>query len=434
MIKIITDIFIYFFEFLLFLYYSDSLFSAKKSARIRVPLIFLSIAFLGVIYQLNITYLNTILMFIIYTLLLFCFYKVSLKTAVFHSFIFLFVMFVSEILVMALSSIFYKGFNAFETNRLDYLLIVTTSKLIYSGLMLIILKLFAQKEGKEHYNKYYWPLFVMPLTSVIVLICFRYISYQMQLTKTMSVLWIISCVGLLFANILVFIIYEFSLKNTKELYELKSIQDREEQDRRYFEIIEQSNKEMRVFSHDIKNHLIQISNLENMEEVQRYINGIYPTVERFNRTGISKNKVLDLIISKYAMLCEKKNIKFSVDVKTANLSYIDDTDLSSLMNNLLDNAVEAAEKTDNGFVRLDIFSRNGMCDGLSVKNNCSVAPITDGGKLKTTKKNKKLHGIGTQSIKKILEKYEAVYDWEYDDNLKTFETNIVFTRKNDFKT
>ena len=175
-------------------------------------------------------------------------------------------MFASEILVMAISSVLYKGFNAFESSSSAYLVIVPTSKLIYFSLMIIILKLFAQKENTESYNKYFWLLFIMPLTSIMVLICFRYIAYQMQLTKVMSILWIISCIGLLFANIFVFIIYEYSLKNTKELYELKAIQDREEQDKRYFEIIEQSNKDMRIFSHDIKNHLTQIRNFEDIED------------------------------------------------------------------------------------------------------------------------------------------------------------------------
>lgn len=354
MTKIITDIFMYLFEFLLFWYYSDSLFDAKKDTSKRVSLMLLNTVFLGVIYQLNITYINTILIFVTYTLLLLYLYNVSFKTAVFHSLIFTVVMFASEILVMAISAVLYKGFNAFESSPSAYLVIVPTSKLIYFSLMIIILKLFAQKENTESYNKYFWLLFIMPLTSIMVLICFRYIAYQMQLTKVMSILWIISCIGLLFANILVFIIYEYSLKNTKELYELKAIQDREEQDKRYFEIIEQSNKDMRIFSHDIKNHLTQIRNLENIEAVQSYIDSIYPNIEKFSFTGISKNKMLDLIISKYVTLCEKKNIKFSVDVKTANLAYVSDSDLSTLMNNLLDNAVEAAEQADERFIQVYI--------------------------------------------------------------------------------
>lgn len=430
MTKIITDIFMYLFEFLLFWYYSDSLFDAKKDTSKRVSLMLLNTAFLGVIYQLNITYINTILMFVTYTLLLLYLYNVSFKTAVFHSLIFTVVMFASEILIMALSSALYKGFNAFESSTSAYLVIVPTSKLIYFSLMIIILKLFAQKENTESYNKYFWLLFIMPLTSIMVLICFRYIAYQMLLTQNMSILWTISCIGLMFANVLVFIIYEYSLKNTKELYELKKIQDREEQDKRYFEIIEQSNKDMRIFSHDIKNHLTQIRNLENIEAVQSYIDSIYPNIEKFSFTGISKNKMLDLIISKYVTLCEKKNIKFSVDVKTANLAYVSDSDLSTLMNNLLDNAVEAAEQADERFIQVYIFSKGSMHDGLVIKNSCAISPKAENGELKTTKQNKKTHGVGTKSIRKTLKKYDAVYGWKYDENSKIFETDIVFPKKN----
>lgn len=84
--------------------------------------------------------------------------------------------------------------------------------------------------------------------------------------------------------------------------------------------------------------------------------------------------MLDLIISKYVTLCEKKNIKFSVDVKTANLAYVSDSDLSTLMNNLLDNAVEATERADERFIQVYIFSKGSMHDGLVIKNSCAVSP------------------------------------------------------------
>ena len=82
MIKVITDIFMYLFEFLLFWYYSDSLFDAKKSNTKRVFLMLLNTAFLGAVYQFNITYLNVILMFVTYALLLLYLYNISFKTAV----------------------------------------------------------------------------------------------------------------------------------------------------------------------------------------------------------------------------------------------------------------------------------------------------------------------------------------------------------------
>lgn len=428
MTKMIIDIFMYLFEFVLFWHYSNTLFKPKNKS-ICFTIMFINNAVLGIVYQFNITYLNVILMFVTYTLILLYLYNISFKTAMFHSLIFMVVMLTSEILVMAISSIIYKNFNALENNTSAYLFVVIASKLIYFGIMMAILKLFAQKENTEQSNKFFWLLFVMPLTSIIVLLCFRYITYQMQLTHLMGILWAVACIGLLFANILVFAIYEYSLKSTKELYEIKTIQHQEEQDKKYFEIIEQSNKDMRVFSHDIKNHLTQIRNLEDINSVHKYIDKLYPAIEKFNHTGISKNKMLDLIISKYSKLCESKEIRFDVDVKTSNLSYIDDVDLSTLMNNLLDNAVEAAEKSYNAFIQITIFSKNNVYDGLIIKNSCSVPPVTDNKELKTRKSDKSHHGLGIKSINKIVKKYGAVYDWKYDEKQKVFETEIIFMKK-----
>lgn len=149
MTKIITDIFMYLFEFCCFGIIPIHCLTLKRYFK-RVSLMLLNTVFLGVIYQLNITYINTILMFVTYTLLLLYLYNVSFKTAVFHSLIFTVVMFASEILVMAISSVLYKGFNAFESSPSAYLVIVPTSKLIYFSLMIIILKLFAQKKIPSH--------------------------------------------------------------------------------------------------------------------------------------------------------------------------------------------------------------------------------------------------------------------------------------------
>lgn len=267
MTKIIIDIFMYLFEFMLFWNYSNTLFEPKKNTKIRLFLMLLNTLVLCTIYQFNITYLNVILMFITYSLLLFSLYNVSFKTAIFHSLIFMVVMLASEIFIMVICSILFNDFNALENNISVYLFSAITSKLIYFAIIMAILKAFAQKESAEQANKFFWLLFVMPLTSIMVLLCFRYITYQMKLTHFFSFLWAISCLGLLFANILVFAIYEYSLKSTKELYELKTISYQEEQDKKYYEILEQTNKEMHLFSHDIKNHLIQIRNLEDINAI-----------------------------------------------------------------------------------------------------------------------------------------------------------------------
>ena len=45
---------------------------------------------------------------------------------------------------------------------------------------------------------------------------------------------------------------------------------------------------------------------------------------------------------------------------------------------------------------------------ISVINSCDTAPDTKNGELVTTKKNKETHGLGTKSIKKIVDKTETM--------------------------
>lgn len=429
MIKIITDVFMYIIEAILIWYYANTLFEAKFSKSKNLIISLAINTFLFLIYQLNIMYLNGICLFICYSLFFIVFYNTNIKEAIFHSVIIIIIMLGTELLVMSTSTWLFGSFNALNNVDSAYIYVIVCSKLLFNIIIVAISKIFAKKNISKKNDKYYWWLFIIPISSILMMVAFRYMTYNIQLTTTMSTLWIVSSILVVFSNLLLFIIYEYSQKNAAELFDLKAVYLQEEQDKKYYDLIESSNNEMRGFAHDIKNHLIQISNIDNSEEVRLYIDNLINEVDKFSYAGISKNKMLDLIISKYVRLCEKKGIKFEVDAKTANLSYINDVDLSTLMNNLLDNAVESADKSNGGFVQLRVFSRNEQFDGLIIRNTCVEKPNAVNGQLYTTKKNKKLHGLGVSSINRIAKKYNAVYDWRYDADRQVFETDIAFKKQ-----
>lgn len=80
MTKIVIDIFMYLFEGMLIFYYSNSLFKLKRNRYTQFVSIAISILILFAIYQLNITYLNAILFFVV-NCFLFCFlYNISFRT------------------------------------------------------------------------------------------------------------------------------------------------------------------------------------------------------------------------------------------------------------------------------------------------------------------------------------------------------------------
>lgn len=427
--KIVIDVFMYIFEALLLWYYANTAFEVRKTKAFSGLIILLVHAFIFGLYQLNLVYLNAILFFVLYSITIISLYNVKLKTAVFHAAIFCIIMLGSEIAVMGIGTILFSDFNALDNDKTAYMFVVIASKLIYFIIIMTVLKLVVKTTGNETHNKYYWLMFVMPLSSLLMLLAFRYIAYRVELLPSMNLFWIISSIVALFANIIVFVLYEYSNKNTRELYELKAIARQEEQDRKYYDIVEQSNNEMRVFVHDIKNHLSYLQGLDSADEMHNYIDSLGKDIDKSYYAGVSKNKTLDLIIGKYLKLCEANGIRFSVDVKTSNLSYIEPTDLSTLLNNLLDNSFEAATGTENAFIEFVIFSRNDSYDGLMIRNSCKAAPRTKNGQLITTKRDKTIHGIGITSIKKVLKKYNAMLDWKYDEDNQIFETDIVINKE-----
>ena len=295
--------------------------------------------------------------------------------------------------------------------------------------MIAVMKLFALKDKTKPKDHQFWLLLIMPLSAIVMMLLFRYIAYTSSFTKTTNTLVTVASILMLFANLVVFIIYEYAVKNVKELYELRTEHYKQKLDQQYYEMIEQANMDMRVFSHDVKNHLIQLRDLDDIEQIHAYIDSLRIDIRHFDNTGVSDNKMLDLILSKYERLCEIDNIRFSVDVKTANLHYISDTDLTALMSNLLDNAVEAAHDSKDSFIDIVIFSKNSLFDGLIIRNRSKFPPKLSDGKLLTRKNNKEIHGLGLLSVQKILKKYSAIIDWSYQEETCMFQTEIAFPKK-----
>ena len=344
---------------------------------------------------------------------------------VFFDIIFVAIMLVSEIIVMILGVALFSDFSKFESDKLGYVYTIVTSKLIYFIIMMAILKLSIRKKESESGNKYYWLLFVMPLASTIALLSFRYMAYYAELTPQMTFWWMLSAVLLLFANIIVFVIYEYSSRNTKELYELKALARQEEYDRKYYDVVEQSNNEMRVFAHDMKNHLFALSQMSDSPEVKSYIEKISGEIQKAGKGCESGNHTLDIILNKYVAECERKGISFEYDVSLANFGFVEDYDLVTILGNLLDNALEAAEQSVAKKITLSTAKVN-TYDSLTVKNSCDTPPDKN---LKTTKKNKQLHGLGIKSIQKAVKKYDGELEWEYDENEKQFSITVILLSK-----
>lgn len=289
------------------------------------------------------------------------------------------------------------------------------------------------KKGKLNKFKYkfYVPLFIFPVITVInnfLLYSSNFGGFldsinddvRYTITSFLSILSIGACCY-------IFIYYQELLERDNKIKDLETQKKIESIDKTYFEILEKNNEDLKIFTHDIKNHLMHISSLSENEEVKNYINDLCGTVTSFGNKIVSKNKTLDIVINKYSVLCENKKIKLNFDTKTENLLFVEPTDLSTILNNLLDNAVEASEKSQGKFINVKISLNEHNTKVLTIINSCDNEPVTKNDKLVTTKENSSGHGLGIKSVKRTLKNYNGDFEWFYDKEKKEFKVIVLFS-------
>lgn len=428
MTEIIINIALYSIEMLIAYMYSNNLFSKKHKTAFIVlnsEILYLSISIFNVLFN-NIV-INIICFITINIIILIINYNISIRQSIIHSVILTAIMLVSECIVtFSASAIFNIAFLTYKENFTVLLIESSLSKILYTMLCYILTK---SKEGYDtSHTKTPLYLFIFPVCAVMMLVLLISISTIYDITGTLNKFISVLSIILLVAVVLNYILYDNYAKKEKELYELRNELSKIETDKSYYQILERQNEEMHSFSHNTKNHFQVIKSLTNEKNVENYIDKCYGKLEKYSMFGKTNNKILDIIINKYSVLCEIKNINFFVSVKTANLLYINDDDLSTLLNCILDNAVEAAEKTENGRIELNLNNQN-FFDVLTCINSCNYNPDFDKKVLKTTKENADMHGYGTKSIKKIVRNNKGTYSWKYDKENNEFITTIIFKKE-----
>lgn len=139
-------------------------------------------------------------------------------------------------------------------------------------------------------------------------------------------------------------------------------------------------------------------------------------------TGIAE---IDFILNIKVRKMKEKNILFKIDSQIEKIP-MKDVDFVVLLGNLLDNAIEAAEKCESGKGMITCIFRNvNNMLILKVKNTSIYKPYEKNNKFFTSKKEKAEHGWGIESVKQIVGKYDGEVDFKYDE--KFFEVGIVIS-------
>lgn len=91
-------------------------------------------------------------------------------------------------------------------------------------------------------------------------------------------------------------------------------------------------------------------------------------------------------------------------------------------------AVEAAKLSNRKSIDLSI-NRVNKFDVLTCSNSCDSKPYAIGKTLRTTKSDTCFHGLGVNSIKNIVNKYDGSFEWNYNEDAQEFVIYISFNNR-----
>ena len=204
--------------------------------------------------------------------------------------------------------------------------------------------------------------------------------------------------------------------------------------------IEQLYTGVRSMRHDMQNYLFDIKSLlaaqgvsvEGEGELAGYFSGIGTALDALNFYFHTGNPVTDVVLNGKYQQAKSLGIQFDSEFLFPSDYGIDVFDLSIILNNALNNALEACEVLSGSepeaerFISVTSYCKNNMFL-IEVKNSFDgTVCVTEDGGLKSRKQDTHRHGLGFQNIVRCVDKYLGSADYTCCD--RTF-TLIVMLQK-----
>ena len=176
--------------------------------------------------------------------------------------------------------------------------------------------------------------------------------------------------------------------------------------------------DMRGLRHDLRGHINNITqyvkkqNNTDVEELNNYIRNMEETVSRLDFGYQTGNPITDIIIHQKKQEADRAGVKFSVDFSYPKELQIDVYDIGVILNNALENAIEAAAWLNrNKYVSLHSYVKGNLFF-VEVENSFAreIVMNQESGLPESSKLNKKLHGMGLTNIQRCARKYKGDID------------------------
>lgn len=327
-----------------------------------------------------------------------------------------------EVIVVSFFTYFVDSeINDLISDSYNVIILSSYSKFVLYLHVKIVSIIYNKKSGSDSRIVNALVVIVTPIGSVFITL------YEIITSESVTIP-ILSLIILIIINICVVYFYEeIQNKLYVEVEKAVLLQQFDYYQKNYREL-EISYNNIRTFKHDIKNHLVamtQYAKLKNYDMLVQYIEEISGEVSKDFNIIHTCNINVDSILNYKIGYAREKRIKFKYNVNIPMELDIGSADLCVILGNIVDNAIEAVELLNEEERIIDLSIELDLRNLIISISNSYNGELnkTFNGVLLTTKKDKINHGIGIKSVKKIIEKYNGIMEIENENH--TFHITIL---------
>lgn len=259
-------------------------------------------------------------------------------------------------------------------------------------------------------------LCLMFLISALTLFSVSQIQYD---NEGSEINIIVLTYGIALINIAVFIFIHKITKKNKQLTMMKLIAVQSDEQLKAIKSIEEIYNSMKIMKHDMKNEWIVVyqaltdGEIDEAKTVAKKM--LDSKIDSFKDYIDISNPSINAILNYKLNYAVQNGIKVTSCI-TEDFDDFEDYDITVLIANLLDNAIEAEVFVNEPFIDITITTKMNYLS-IVVSNKIDKSVLKVNKDLKTTKSDIDNHGLGTKCVEQICEKYNGMLDYYEKENL-----------------
>lgn len=223
----------------------------------------------------------------------------------------------------------------------------------------------------------------------------------------------------LLISLLSFLFYDILEKDAEEKMYLVAKQGHYDIMEQYTEQIKETNRQIRVWQHDMKQHLNCMNDMLRKNDITgatKYLEKLTNSVKGTYLRISSGNYIADAVLSSKISMAIECGIDFDCKASLPESLPIDDVDFCSMLSNILENAIEACKRiADKPFIRCNVEKIKRQLI-IEVENSSDGNYKKNGDVFESVKENG-MHGIGLRHTQSIIEKYEGLCSINAEENI-----------------